>query len=58
MLKFWNHFGPVCVILGIGCLIPLADGSFMLPVWASLTLIGGGAAVELANRLFLKRLKN
>jgi hypothetical protein len=58
MLKVWDHTSSVCLALGVGCLIPLPDGTLMLPIWASLALVGFGAVSQLTLRLLLDRLKN
>ena len=58
MLKIWDHASSVSLALGAVCLVPLHDGTFMLPVWASLTLLAFGGASQLVLKLFLQRLKN
>ena len=47
MLKLWDFLSYCCIVMGVVCLIPLSsDGTLMLPLWASLSLIAFGATSE------------
>lgn len=58
IMKLWSGLSSVSLVIGVGTLIPLGDGTFvgsdMLPVWTSLLLVGASGVSELV----LHRLKN